>query len=156
MNWIAALAFAVGAVPAFQAALNDHRVHRLPDQLVGATAAIAVVGLGLASAIGGDLSRLTAMAAGAGLFCAWWLVTHLVSPALVGFGDVKYTAALGIYLGWFDPWLGITASVLACLFAFPLSLKRIIARDQRSVPLGPYLLVATVVLSAIEWLGVIS
>ncbi len=151
MNWIAALVFAAGAVPATKAAVVDWRDHRLPNPLVAATGVIGAVGLTLAALIGGEPERVLWMVAGAALFTAWWLGTHLVSPSLVGFGDVKFTTALGLYLGWFDPWLGLGATIVACLLAAPLAVYRLGRRDRRPIPLGPYLLGATMVLAVVQW-----
>lgn len=151
MTALAAMVFVLGAIPAGRAALFDARDHRLPDPLVAASAIVAILGLGIIASVNGETDRVVGMAAGAGLFTAWWLVTHLVSPALVGFGDVKYTAALGLYLGWFDPWLGLGATALACVLATPPSIWRLLRKDERSIPLGPYLFAATVILSAVQW-----
>ncbi len=75
----------------------DLRRHRLPDRLTGAgTAVLAAVALALAR---GDGSVLGRAAAGAALFAGVLLVVHLVSPAGMGFGDVKLGVPLGLAVG---------------------------------------------------------
>jgi leader peptidase (prepilin peptidase)/N-methyltransferase len=73
----------------------DLRLHRLPDRLTGA-ATVVLVAVALVS---GDRSVLGRAAAGAALFAGVLLVVHLVSPAGMGFGDVKLGVPLGLAVG---------------------------------------------------------
>ncbi|MEP6300149.1 MAG: prepilin peptidase, partial [Ilumatobacter sp.] len=78
---------------------------------------------------------------GAVAFAGPWFVVHLVSPSSIGFGDVKFAAALGIYLSWFDPIAGLLACALTLLAAWPHSVVHALRRTGATVPLGPYLLI---------------
>ena len=61
------------------------------------------------------------------------LLTHLVSPTGMGFGDVKAAAVLGAALGLIDPQVALLALVLGLASAAVWGL----ARRARSVAFGP-------------------
>ncbi|MBA3399867.1 MAG: prepilin peptidase, partial [Acidimicrobiia bacterium] len=97
-----------------RAAIVDVRQRRLPDVLTvpGALVSIATVvpvAAAEGTAIGVDVA--TSAALGAAAFAGPLLVLHLVSPAGMGFGDVKAGVALGTAIGLID-----TASSLVGLF----------------------------------------
>ncbi len=139
----AVITFVVGAVIALVAVVIDARTHRLPNRLVGPLAAVGAIGLTVA-AVFEPLLRIPQLAVGALVFAAPWLFVHLVRPSAIGFGDVKFAAALGLYLSWFDPLAGVTACVLTVLAAWPHSAVLVLRKTGGTVPLGPYLLVGTV------------
>ena len=60
-------------------------------------------------------------------------MTHLVSPAGMGFGDVKAGAVAGAALGLIDPQLAVLALVLGLAAAASWGL----VRRSRTVPFGP-------------------
>jgi len=74
--------------------------YRLPNRFLfpglGAGATVIVVG----ELLDGTNANLAAAAIGAGVYFAVLLVMHLISPAGMGFGDVKLAVLLGMYLGW--------------------------------------------------------
>jgi len=140
---IAVATFIVGAVLALAATVIDARTHRLPNRLVGPLGALGLIGLTAAS-VTEPWFRLPQLAIGAVAFAGPWLAVHLVSPASIGFGDVKFTAALGVYLAWFDPLAGLWACAFALLLAWPHSVVHILRKTGATVPLGPYLLLGAV------------
>jgi len=93
-------------IPATVAALVDWRAHRVPDSLVILTLAPVVLAVVVAAE---PAPRLVAVAVGAGLMALPLLVVHLVSPAAMGFGDVKLAVALGAALGVIAPELTVPA-----------------------------------------------
>ena len=137
---IAVTTFLAGVALALAAVIIDARTHRLPNRIVGPLAAIGLAGLTAAS-VTEPLLGLPGLALGAVVFAGPWLVVHLISPASIGFGDVKFTAALGLYLSWFDPMAGLGACALALLSAWPHSLVHVVRKTGSTVPLGPYLLI---------------
>ena len=66
----------------------------------------------LALAVAGSADLLRSSLVGAALLGGPLLVTHLVSPAGMGFGDVKAGAVAGAALGLIDPQLAVLALVL--------------------------------------------
>ena len=123
------------------AALVDVAEHRLPNGLV-AVAALPVVVM-LIAAGSGDLARSAAV--GAVMFAGPLLLTHLVSPAGMGFGDVKAGAVLGAALGLIDPQVALLALVLGLASAAAWGL----ARRARSVAFGPGLVTGALLALAI-------
>lgn len=118
------------------AALVDAVEHRLPNALV-ALAALPV-GITVALAWSGDVGRgaLVGLVAVGGPL----LVTHLVAPAGMGFGDVKAGLVLGAALGLVDSRLALLALVLGLAAGATYGL----ARRARSIPLGPFLVAGAI------------
>jgi leader peptidase (prepilin peptidase)/N-methyltransferase len=132
----AASTFSVGVV----AALVDLRQRRLPDRLVILAALPSVVA---AAAFGAVVPAVL----GALVFAGPLVLVHLVSPSAMGFGDVKFAAALGLAIGLFDP----TWSLVALCVASGIAAVAGVIRSAPSLPFGPGLLagaVAAVVASA--------
>ena len=94
-------------------ALIDFRQHRIPDPLSWGSAAIALVGLGVAAGLAGDWSnfvRAAAVAAGSGAVTA---IAALVTP--LGWGDVKLSLSLGLLLGW-QGWMAALWGLCGAVF----------------------------------------
>ena len=128
------------------AALVDAVEHRLPNRLV-ALAAVPVV-VALAASWSADLAR--DVLAGALVVAVPLLAAHLVSPAGMGFGDVKAGAVLGAALGILDVQLAVFALVLGLGAGAAWGLTR----RARTIPLGPALVVgALAALTAARLLG---
>jgi leader peptidase (prepilin peptidase) / N-methyltransferase len=142
--------FLVGSALAGSAAVIDARTHRLPNRLVGPLALVGTLGVLAASLAARSLGDSLARLALGALVCAGpWMAIHLISPSSIGFGDVKYSAALGFYLAWFDPMLGLTAGVFTAFLAWPHSIVNVLRRNSATVPLGPYLLAGAIAAIAI-------
>ena len=80
------------------AALVDAVDHRLPNGLVAMAALPVGVAIAIAAAAGSLDVALGALA-GAALLGVPLLITHLVSPVGMGFGDVKAGAVVGAAVG---------------------------------------------------------
>ncbi|NYV77806.1 prepilin peptidase, partial [Streptomyces sp. UH6] len=83
---------------------------------------------------------------GAVALAGGFLVLHLISPAGMGFGDVKLALAIGAALGWYG-WgvllLGAFAGFLSGgLYGLGLVLLRRGGR-RTEMPFGPFLLAGT-------------
>ncbi|MFK8025145.1 MAG: prepilin peptidase [Ilumatobacter sp.] len=135
VSWVTAVV-AIALVPAV---LVDLRIHRLPNRLVGGAALAGVAAALTAVATGQDLHVIDA-ALGAAAMAAPLLLAHLVSPASMGFGDVKLAAVLGAGLGVGDP---IHALIALAAGAAITVLHGLVTR-RRTVPFGPGLLVGAV------------
>jgi leader peptidase (prepilin peptidase) / N-methyltransferase len=99
----AVMAFIVGGV---LLAVIDWKVQRLPTRLVYQTLAGVGAGLVFASLVQWEWVPLASAVLGgllfANAFCLIWFVTRQFSGMLVlGFGDVRLAAVLGLLLGWY-------------------------------------------------------
>jgi leader peptidase (prepilin peptidase)/N-methyltransferase len=133
-------------------AMIDARCQRLPDALTLPAYPVALALLGLAALLlpGGARHFLGALT---GLALAWvvFLLQVLIYPAGLGWGDVKLSGLLGLYLGWLGgDWLDQGALVaglfLGYLFAAAAGIALIAVRRgsrKSRLPFGPYLLAGT-------------
>lgn len=128
----AVVATGLALLPLIGAALVDAVEHRLPNALVGAAALPVAVAAALALAAGSTGIAAGALA-GAGLLGGPLLVTHLVTPAGMGFGDVKAGAALGAAVGLVSAQL----AVLTLMMALAGSAGWAVTGRRRHVALGP-------------------
>lgn len=123
------------------AALVDAVEHRLPNRIVAAALIPVVVTLGVA------WSRDVAVSVVLGAFLVGipLLVTHLVTPVGMGFGDVKAGFVLGAAMGLVEGQLGLFALVLGLAggAAWGLSSR------ARSIPLGPALVAGAIAALAV-------
>ncbi|MDN4597342.1 prepilin peptidase [Leifsonia virtsii] len=129
--------------------LIDLDVHRLPDALVLPGLVVGTLLLGVGSLLAGDPGAILRALVGAGLLFAFYLVTALVKPGGMGFGDVKLAALIGLYLayqGWSSLVVGAFAAfVVGGVVAIALlALRRLGRRD--GIPFGPWMLLGA-------WLG---
>ena len=113
------------------AALVDAVEHRLPDVLVLAASLPVVAALVLAGSP--DLARSAAV--GSVVVAGPLLVTHLVTPSGMGFGDVKAGAVLGAALGLID----VEVALLGLVLGLGLGAVWGVGRRVRSIALGPAL-----------------
>ena len=126
----AVLAFIFGGM---LLAVIDWKIQRLPTRLVYYTLAGVSGGLAFASLVEWDWRPLATAVAGGLLFAnafflLWFVTTKLSGMQLLGFGDVRLAAVLGMLLGWYGlPYVlygAIAGHVLALLLAAVMSIKQ--------------------------------
>ena len=135
----AAPATGLGVALLTAAALVDAVAHRLPN----ATFAVAAVPVLVALAV--DVALLPSSILGAALLGGPLLVTHLVAPSGMGFGDVKAGTVLGAALGLLAAPLALLALVVGLLGAALFGLLR----RARTIALGPSLVAGAVLALAL-------
>lgn len=128
-------------------AVIDTRHQRLPDAMTLPSYPIALALLGLAALLapGGGRHFLTALL---GLALAWgvFLLQVFLYPAGLGWGDVKLSGLLGLYLGWLGLGALITGLFLGYLLAAATGVGLIVTRraSRKSfLAFGPFLLAGT-------------
>lgn len=123
----------------------DWREHRLPNPLVRTLAIITLVtgaaGIGAGAPWGSSVDALKGLA----IFAGPILLTNLISPATMGFGDVKLAMVLGLWIGWHGSGLELAALLGAFVLACPEALWRLTRRADRELAFGPYLIAAAIV-----------
>jgi leader peptidase (prepilin peptidase)/N-methyltransferase len=132
-TWSAAVPAAVLSVSGATAAWTDLRQRRLPNLLVVSTLFGGLVAA-TARPPSEILPGLRGWLVGALVVAVPLLLVHLAVPSGIGFGDVKYTVAVGGCLGVIDWRLAVYAVALACV-AGPVSAV-VIPRWRRTIPFG--------------------
>ena len=145
LNWaLPAYLYLAGISVALSAI--DLDVRRLPDKIVLPSYVVALVLLLLpAVAEGRGDAYLRAALTGVGLFAFYFLLA-LIYPAGMGFGDVKLSGVLGIYLGWYSWGLAILATFVAFLLGAVVGVAVMVRTKEgrrTKVPFGPFMLVGT-------------
>ena len=114
----------------------------IPNRIVYPTLFIAIplmVGAALAE---GEPERIRSAAIGS--VAAWFamLVVHVISPKGMGFGDVRLSAVIGLFLGWIELELVLLGMLLGFLLASVIGIGLMVAgrRGRKdAVPFGPFL-----------------
>jgi leader peptidase (prepilin peptidase)/N-methyltransferase len=150
-------AFLLLAALAPALAVTDLRWRRLPDRLtLPAYPAAALLLAGGALAVPGGAGHF--LSALAGLVAAWlfFALLALIHPAGLGWGDVKLSGVLGLYLGW----LGAAAVVAGLLGAFVLAALAGLgliatgkATRKSQIPFGPFMLASAIAMIAASGLA---
>lgn len=126
----AVLAFIFGGV---LLSVIDWKVHRLPTRLIYLTLAGVAAGLLFASLVQWDVVPLATAVAGAVLFAnafflIWFVGRNFFGMMVIGFGDVRLAALLGLLLGWYGlPYVlygAIAGNLLAMLVAIGTCIHR--------------------------------
>lgn len=131
-------------------AVIDWKVQRLPTRIVYSTLAAVAGGLVFAAVVSQDWRALGTAVLGAVLFTnafflIWLVTTRLTGMMMLGFGDVRLAAVLGLLLGWYGlPFVlygALVGHLIALVMAVAMSL-----RDRRlhvRYSFGPPLIAGT-------------
>jgi leader peptidase (prepilin peptidase)/N-methyltransferase len=144
-------AFAYLAALSIALTVIDLDTLRLPFWLVAPSYPVAAVLLGIASLAEHDWSSAVRALIGAVALWGLYRLLHLVYPAGMGYGDVRLSGLLGMYLGW----LGWDRLVVGAFLAFLVGgiggvVLMILRRGslKTQIPYGPYMLLGA-------WLGIL-
>lgn len=132
--------------------LIDLDAHRLPNNIVLPSFAVAGVLFTLAALLSADWAALLRAGTGAAALYVFYSVLRFASPGGMGGGDVKLAGVIGIYLGW----IGFDALVVGAFMAFVyggvfgialLVLGK--AGRKTAIPFGPWMILG-------GWTGVFA
>ena len=114
----------------------------IPNRIIYPTLFAAIPLLVAAAVLEDDTSRIATAALGAlGAFVAMFVV-HFISPRGMGFGDVRLSAVIGMFLGWIDGELVFLGMLLGFLLGSVVGVGLIITKirgRKDHVPFGPFL-----------------
>jgi len=133
-------------------AMIDLDCRRLPNSLTLPSYAVGVATLGVAAlATRNGEAALRALGGMVVLFGVYYLLA-LIHPAGMGYGDVKLSGVLGLYLGWLGWGELVVGTVLAFLLSAIAGVGLIVAGRatlKSALPFGPFMLAGA--LLAVLW-----
>jgi leader peptidase (prepilin peptidase)/N-methyltransferase len=143
----AVLAFIFGGV---LLSVIDWKVKRLPTELVYYTLAGVGAGLVFASFVEREWVPLVTAIAGGLLFAnafflIWMFTTKYAGMKIIGLGDVRLAAVLGLLLGWYGLQYVLYGAILGHLLAFAIAIATSVRQRQLQVTysFGPPLIAGT-------------
>ena len=142
-------AFCYLAAVSVALAFIDVAYRRLPDVLTLPSYLVAIAALGAATpVVRHGAGHLIHAAIGLACALAFYLILALVYPAGIGWGDVKLSGLLGLYLGW----IGLTALAIGLAAGFVLAAVAGVAliaagkaTRKSHIPFGPFMLAGSLV-----------
>jgi len=131
----AVLAFIFGGV---LLAVIDWKVQRLPTRLVYLTLAGVAAGLLFASLVEWDWVPLATAVVGGVLFVnafylIWFVTRQFLGLVILGFGDVRLAAVLGLVLGWYGLEYVFYGALVGHLLALVVAVATCIRKRKLSV-----------------------
>jgi len=135
-------AYLVLAASLLVVSVIDLEHYVIPNRVVYPTIAVALPLLAGAAAIGHDWDRFVHALIGAAAAWTFLLLVHLVSPRGMGFGDVRLSFILGLYLGWLGAGHVALGLFLGFLLGAVAGIVLVIARRRtrkQAIPFGPFL-----------------
>jgi len=125
-------------------AVIDARYKRLPDALTLSSYPVALVLLGIGALLVPDGGRHL-VGGLIGLAVAWlfFALQAFIYPAGIGWGDVKLSGVLGLYLGWFGARAFLAGLLGSYLLALVAGIGLLLARRatrKSLLPFGPFML----------------
>jgi leader peptidase (prepilin peptidase) / N-methyltransferase len=133
-----------GALIAISAIDIEHFI--IPNRIVYPVGIASVILLALAALIQDDWSTFLRSILAALAAFTFFFVLHLVSPRGMGFGDVRLSFVLGLFLGWLG-WPELIGGLFAGFFlgaVIGILLIVLGGRDRRQhIPFGPFLAAGT-------------
>lgn len=148
--WLVTQVIAVGI--AAVAARVDVVERRLPNRIVAAAGAVGWAGLVVTNIVDSTADSATESTIWSGaaralitlvVFAGPLVLLWLVRPDLIGGGDVKLAAAVAPLLAWPTAGYAFVGLLAVSVSATPHAVLS--ARRNRSLPLGPYIVVGAVV-----------
>ena len=124
----------------------DHK--RLPDALTLPSYPVGLALLTVAAAVESDWWALARAAIAMGALLLFYGVLWFVYPAGMGFGDVKLSGVVGLYLGWVGWGALVVGAFAAFLVGGLVGIAMILFAGggrKSKIPFGPFMLVGAVI-----------
>jgi leader peptidase (prepilin peptidase) / N-methyltransferase len=128
---------------------------RIPTRFIHVTGAAVATAIGAAAVAAGPVGAVAGAGLGAALYAGFLGALYLVSPAMLGFGDVRLGALIGAVVGWLAwvpdrPVEGPLTAVLRAAFVAGVvgtaagTVLLVVRRQNRPFPFGPAMAVGAV------------
>lgn len=120
---------------------HDLRTRRIPTGIVNPATVVGVVALGALAWRTGAMPRFGAAAATAAAAYTVFALLHALNPAGLGYGDVRLSGLLGLFLGWLAPVAMLTGTALGSAGAAAAGVVMLIGGRgaKATLPFGPFL-----------------
>ena len=125
----------------------DLELYIVPNRIVYPTLFVSAPLLLVAAAVDGDWKSAREATIGGVAAFATFFAIHLISPRGMGFGDVRLSGVIGMFLGWLGMWHVALGLFLAFLLASVIGVGLIALklRSRKShIPFGPFLALGAV------------
>jgi len=135
-------AYLVLAASLLVVSIIDLEHYVIPNRVVYPTIALALPLLAGAAALEHGWDRLTHALIGGAVAWTLLLLVHLISPRGMGFGDVRLSFILGLYLGWLGAGHVALGLFLGFLLGSVAGIALVIVRRRsrkEAIPFGPFL-----------------
>lgn len=143
-SWVA-LPYVFLVVVLAAIAVVDLRIWLIPFWMPWAGAAVGLVLISAVSVgIGAPRQIAVALAGGIGTF-ALFFILFVVAPGKLGFGDVRLSLLLGLFLAWMHPILPVYGLLFGAVLGLVMGLVAIVARGDSRFPFGPGLALGSMV-----------
>lgn len=128
----------------------DVRLMLIPRRVAWIGAGVGAALIAAVSVIGGEPGAIKSALVGGVAYFGFLFVVSMISPGGMGFGDVRLSLVLGLYLGWISVLLPAVGLFVACILGVVLGLGvRIGSKgQQRHFPFGPGLALGTLIVIA--------
>jgi leader peptidase (prepilin peptidase) / N-methyltransferase len=135
-------AYLVLAASLLVVSVIDLEHYVIPNRVVYPTIALALPLLAGAAALEHSWDRLAHALIGGAVAWTLLLLVHLISPRGMGFGDVRLSFILGLYLGWLGAGHVALGLFLGFLLGSVAGIALVIVRRRsrkEAIPFGPFL-----------------
>lgn len=120
---------------------HDLRTRAIPTGIVNPATIVGGAALAAVAWRTGDMTRFGLAAATAAAAYAAFAVAHLLNPGGLGYGDVRLSGLLGLFLGWLAPSAMLAGVFLGTGAAAAVGLLMMLAGHgiRATLPFGPFL-----------------
>ena len=120
---------------------HDLRRRRIPTGIVNPATVLCAVALAATAWRAGMTTRFGIAAATAAAAYAAFALLHLLNPGGLGYGDVRLSGLLGLFLGWLAPSAMLVGTALGAFAAASAGLVMLLGGRgaKATLPFGPFL-----------------
>ena len=143
MPEITLIPVAIATFVALYLAVIDLRELRIPNRILFPGLALSITAMLGVTFITGEFGALIRALSGALLATAIFFTIHLLNPAGLGMGDVKFASLIGLTLSWISFPIGLLGLAISWFAAALYAVITLIIRGSRMnrlVPFGPFML----------------